>query len=92
MKILHKRRGILPDAEVALLKELTRLTSLMEKYLAEQMKPKVFCRWCRQEVPDRKAFCARCEKQRNLDIRIQGRLLPRVQTIGGMALALRERR
>ena len=59
--------------------QLEELLKLVQLFLIQQMKPKVFCRTCRAEVPDMQDYCARCEQRR----RIYELVSPQVKTVGG---------
>jgi hypothetical protein len=62
-------------------REVSEFLAAATLYLIQQMKPKVFCRTCRAEVPDMHDYCARCEQRR----RIYELVSPQVKTVGGMA-------
>jgi hypothetical protein len=80
--------------EMELLRSITRLLNTAREFLAiqvEQVKaPHVACRRClRQTQPKNvsvEGFCPACLTQTLMDRRIQARLLPKVRTVGGMAL------
>lgn len=80
------RRSPLESELYASLIELARTATeyFGQKIACEAMK---FCGRCNAKVPATQQYCDRCQRARDIENRVQTRILPSVRTIGGMAFS-----